>query len=185
MPHKLVPLISREKIAARLTEMAGEICADHRANEPLLAVVVLQGGFIFGADLLRALPFDFPIEAAFVRCQSYGSGTVSSGKVILLQDLEPDVDLHGRTVLLIDDILDTGLTIRYLCEHLRKRGAARVRPCVLLYRRLEQPAAILPDFHGFSVASEFFVGYGLDYNGRYRHLPGLYALDPISKSEPQ
>ena len=173
---KLIPLISREKIAARLNDMATEICAATEASERPIAVVVLQGGFIFGADLLRCLPPDFPIDVTFVRCQSYGAGTVSSGKVILMQDIEADVDLHGRTAILIDDILDTGLTIRFLCDHLKKRGAAKVRTCVLLFRSQATPPAILPDFFGFSAGKEFFVGYGLDFNGKYRHLPDLSAL---------
>jgi len=175
------PLISRARIARRLGEMAREISRAIPARERPLAVIVLQGAFIFGADLLRRFPPAYPLDVAFLRCQSYGRGMVSSGHVLLMQDIEPSVDLRGRTVLLIDDILDSGLTTRFLLEHLAQRGARRVQLCVLLQRTnppggasKERPK---PDFVGFPVGSEFVVGYGLDFDGKYRHLPDLCALN--------
>jgi len=178
MPKGLKPLISHSRITRRLAVLAKAIHEKIPAREKPIAVVVLQGGFIFAADLLRQLPAAYAIDVAFLRCQSYGSGTRSSGRVMLLQDIDSEIDLRGRTVLLIDDILDSGLTLEYLVDHLRRRGAKRIRVCVLLHRN---PSAktnrIEPDFAGFSVRSEFVVGYGLDYAGRFRHLPGLAALD--------
>ena len=170
-------LIHSEDIAARLRSLAVEVRASIGADERPIAVIVLQGGFIFGADLLREFPPEFNLDIAFLRCQSYGAATVSSGKVILLNDIDPDIDLHGRTVLLIDDILDTGRTLKFLADHLIRRGAAKVRLCVLLKREPnENVAAIAADFSGFTIGSEYVVGYGLDYAGKYRHLPYLAAL---------
>ncbi|MEI6236754.1 MAG: phosphoribosyltransferase family protein [Planctomycetota bacterium] len=177
-PSLFTPLLDRATISQRMKPLADEICAAIAADENPLAVVVLQGGFIFAADLLRELPADFPIGVAFVRCQSYGNETVSSGKVMLLNDIDADIDLHGRTVLLIDDILDTGHTLRFLADHFLRRGAAKVRLCVLLKRSANDGlAAINADFAGFSIGQEFVVGYGLDHAGRYRHLPDLVALN--------
>jgi hypoxanthine phosphoribosyltransferase len=179
----LKPLIGRARIKRRLSEMAREISRLVPARERPLAVIVLQGAFIFGADLLRCFPHDYPLDVAFLRCQSYGSATYSSGHVLLMQDLEPSIDLRGRTVLLIDDILDSGLTTRFLINHLTQRGAARVRLCVLLHRKAGNRGAAddrpQPDFAGFPIGPHFIVGYGLDYDGKYRHLPDLAALDGV------
>ena len=177
----LTPLIRRARIQRRLKEMAREICRAVKPKERPLAVIVLQGAFIFGADLVRLFPEEYPLDVAFLRCQSYGSKTYSSGHVLLMQDIEPSIDLRGRTVLLIDDILDSGLTTRFLLSHLKQRGAARVRLCVLLHRKAAERGAKderpVPDFVGFPVGPHFIVGYGLDFDGKYRHLPDLAALE--------
>lgn len=178
LPRGLKPLIPSGRIGTRLKMMAAEISSTIPKSERPIAVVVLQGAFIFAADLLRALPADYPIDVAFLRCQSYGSGTISSGRVMLLQDLDSEIDLRGRTVLLIDDILDTGLTMKFLVDHLRKRGAKKVRLCVLLRRKLNPAAKVRADFCGFAVGQDFVVGYGLDFDGRHRNLADLAALQP-------
>ncbi len=174
------PLIGRTRIQSRLRQMAREICRVVKPKERPLAVIVLQGAFIFGADLVRLFPEEYPLDVAFLRCQSYGGRTFSSGHVLLMQDIEPSIDLRGRTVLLIDDILDSGLTTRFLINHLKQRGAARVRLCVLLHRKAGERGAKddrpAPDFAGFPVGPHFIVGYGLDFDGKYRHLPDLVAL---------
>jgi len=176
LPKGLKLVVARDQIARRLETLACEVHASILPRERPIAVVVLQGAFIFAADLLRRFPCNYKLDVAFLRCQSYGSGTRSSGRVLLLQDIDPDIDLHGRTVLLIDDILDSGLTLRFLAAHLRRRGAARVRLCVLLERKHRPAGRIKADYAGFSIGPEFIVGYGLDHNGRYRHLPDLAAL---------
>ncbi|HYF50869.1 MAG TPA: phosphoribosyltransferase family protein [Planctomycetota bacterium] len=181
-PRNLRLLFTAEEIHVRLGRVAREVAKKIDPSERPLAIVVLQGGFIFAADLLRRLPPDFPIDVAFLRCQSYGAGTRSSGRVLLLQDIDPEVDLRGRTVLLLDDILDTGLTMNFLVTHLKRRGAARVCVCVLLHRRRAPRAPkrlarrLKPDFAAFTIGPEFVVGYGLDHDGKYRHLPMLAAL---------
>lgn len=173
---KLKRLISSRQISKRLNVLAREVSHAIPLKERPIAVIVLQGAFIFGADLLRRFPVNYEIDVAFLRCQSYGSEMTSSGHVLLLQDLDPSIDLRGRTVLLVDDILDSGLTIRFLQAHLRRRGAKRVRLCVLLKRSSRKQKRPDPDFAGFSVGPEFIVGYGLDFNGKYRHLPDLYSM---------
>jgi hypoxanthine phosphoribosyltransferase len=175
----LTLLLDQETIARRLRTLAKQIHRELKNGSRPIAVIVLQGGFIFAADLLRRFPENFLIDVAFLRCQSYGSRTSSSGKVILLQDIEPNLDLRGRTVLLIDDILDTGLTMKFLVSHLRRRGARDVKLCVLLDRKhLSGRRRIEAQFAGFPVGREFVVGYGLDFAGKYRHLPYLGALQP-------
>ena len=154
-PLKLKRLISRARIQRRLGAMAREIARAIPARERPIAIIVLQGAFIFGADLLRRFPADYPLEIAFLRCNSYGRETYSSGHVLLMQDIEPSVDLRGRTVLLIDDILDSGLTTRFLLNHLGQRGAKRVKLCVLLHRKAGERGKAdnrpEPHFSGFSV----------------------------------
>lgn len=169
------PLIDARRIAKRVGKIAQKIARSVPAEERPIAVVVLQGSFIFAADVLRRLPSGYPIDVAFVRCQSYGSGTVSSGRVMLLHDIDLDMDLRGRTVILIDDILDTGLTLEYLTAHLQRRGAARVVLCVLLARK-KGKARIAADFTGFRIGGQFVVGYGLDFDGKYRQLPYIAVL---------
>ena len=175
LPRGLKLLISRDRIAQRMPELAAKVHAALKDCDRPVAVVVLQGAFVFAADLLRHLPPRFALEVAFMRCQSYGARTRSTGRVLLLQDLDPDVNLSGRTVLLVDDILDTGLTVKFLMEHLRARGAARVIPCVLVRRAKSAARLARHVLAGFSVGREFVVGYGLDLNGIYRHLPDLTA----------
>jgi hypoxanthine phosphoribosyltransferase len=172
----LRPVIARGRIARRVKVLGTEIARALSPDERPIAVVVLQGAFVFAADLLRQLPARLGLEVAFLRCESYGTGTRSKGRVMLLQDLDPSLDLHDRTVLLIDDILDTGLTLQFLVRHLKERGAGRVRVCVMLRRRESPRRAVHAEFAGFDVGGEFFVGYGLDHAGRYRHLPDLAAL---------
>jgi hypoxanthine phosphoribosyltransferase len=176
LPRGLTPLLSRRRIARRLTELARAIPARVPARERPVAVVVLQGAFVFAADLLRRLPADYPLDVIFVRCESYGPRTFSRGRVSLRDGLDPAVKLRGRTVLLIDDILDTGLTLDFLSRYLKRRGARKVRICVLLHRRRDAVHGIQADFAGFEVGPEFVVGYGLDYRGKYRNLPDLAVL---------
>lgn len=176
---RLKRVISREKIARRIRALGREIGRSLSPGERPLAVVVLQGGFVFAADLLRYIPDEVGIEVGFLRCDSYGAGTTSKGRVVLLQDLDTTLDLRGRTILLIDDILDSGLTLGFLVQHLKARGVGRIRVCVLLrrkHRKNASPPAINADFAGFHVGDGFFVGYGLDHAGRHRNLPDLAVL---------
>lgn len=177
--HK--PLIDARKIARRTADLARDLATEVPPEERPLAVVVLQGAFIFAADLLRKVPKGYPIDVAFLRCQSYGSQMVTSGRVMLLHDIDLDVDLRGRTVILIDDILDTGLTLQFLIDHLKRRGVARVVVCVLLARRGKR-AKVNADFTGFKIGDEFVIGYGLDFDGKYRQLPYISYLPRGGKS---
>lgn len=177
LPAALRMAIGRERIARRIAELAERAAARLKPRERPVAVVVLQGAFVFAADLLRALPPALRLDVAFLRCESYGNATRSRGKVVLLHDLDPALDLHGRAVLLLDDILDTGLTLRFLVQHLRARGAARIVSCVLLEKRGMRRARVpRADLAGFAVPPAFYVGYGMDWAGKYRHLRDLAVL---------
>jgi hypoxanthine phosphoribosyltransferase len=164
-------LLSREAIAARVKELAIQISRDY-AGKDLLLVGVLKGAFVFLADLMRAL--EIPVQVDFVRLASYGAGATSAGQVYVLLDLAASI--AGRHVLIVEDILDSGLTLGFLLERLRARQPASLKPCVLLNKHIRRVYEITPDYTGFDVPDGFVVGYGIDYAERYRHLPAIYIL---------
>jgi hypoxanthine phosphoribosyltransferase len=164
-------LLSCEAIAARVNELAIQISHDY-AEKDLLLVGVLKGAFVFLADLMRML--EIPVQIEFVRLASYGKGATSAGHVRVILDLEASI--AGRHVLIVEDILDTGLTLGFLLERLRARQPASLKLCVLLSKRIERVYDITPDYKGFDVPDGFVVGYGIDYGERYRHLPAIYTL---------
>jgi hypoxanthine phosphoribosyltransferase len=166
-------LLSQEQIDTRLTEMAAEIDADYAGRE-LLLVGVLRGAVMVMADLSRKI--HLPIEMDWMAVSSYGSGTKSSGVVRILKDL--DTDLHGRDVLIVEDIIDSGLTLSWLLANLRSRGPASVEIATLLRKPEAAKVAVDVRYVGFDIAPEFVVGYGLDYAERYRHLPFVGTLSP-------
>ncbi len=170
----LEPLFSAEAIQARIAELGAEIARDYTGRNPLL-VGVLKGACIFISDLLRATDLQLGIE--FIAISSYGSSTRTSGEVRLVKDL--DVAVEGRDILVVEDIVDTGLTLSYLLSNLRARGARSVKLVALLdkYERREREVPI--DYLGFKIPDAFVVGYGLDYAERYRNLPYIAVLkDP-------
>jgi hypoxanthine phosphoribosyltransferase len=134
---------------------------------------VLNGAFVFAADLCRAIALDLEID--FIRVASYDLGTESSGVIRLTK--EPEIDLHGKDVLLVEDIVDTGATLAWLRDHFRSSGAASVRICSLIDKRERRTAAIEVEYAGFALDRGFLVGYGLDYDERYRNLPAIYTLE--------
>lgn len=166
--------LSSAEIAARVEELARDI-RDVMADDTLM-VPILTGSFVFAADLVRALAragADWPLD--FMTLSSYGAGTESSGRIEIVRDLREAVS--GRTVLLIDDILDTGRTLLFARDLLRGRGATDVKICALLDKPSRRQVALSADFVGFAVGDEFLVGYGLDKAGRYRGLPYIGALE--------
>jgi len=170
----LEPLFSAEAIQARIAELGAEIARDYDGRNPLL-VGVLKGACIFISDLLRAIDLQLGIE--FIAISSYGSSMRTSGEVRLVKDL--DVAVEGRDILVVEDIVDTGLTLSYLLSNLRARGAASVKLAALLdkYERREREVPI--DYLGFKIPDAFVVGYGLDFAERYRNLPYIAVLkDP-------
>ncbi|MBI3327608.1 MAG: hypoxanthine phosphoribosyltransferase [Nitrospinae bacterium] len=167
----LTLLFSQEAIAARVREMAAQINRDY-AGRTLLLVGVLKGAFVFLADLMRQL--QVPVEVELIRLASYGSGTTSAGYVRVRQDVERPI--AGRHVLIVEDLLDTGLTLRYLLEELRTREPASLKVCVLLHKHSRIQHPLSPAYVGFEVGEGFVVGYGIDYAEQYRHLPDLYTL---------
>jgi hypoxanthine phosphoribosyltransferase len=164
-------LITSDRIAHRVKELAGEVARDYQGR-PVTIVGVLTGCLIFLADLVRRL--DLPLQIHLVQASSYRGPVTVPGQVELRLDTLPE--LAGRDVLLVDDILDTGQTISKVVEELRRRGAASVRVAVLLRKQGRQQVVFEPDYTGFVIPDAFVVGYGLDYNDEYRHLPHIAVL---------
>lgn len=164
-------LLTEKEILRRVRQMAGQISADYAGKEPLL-VGILKGAFIFLADLVRNLTI--PVHLDFIAVSSYGSASESSGAVRILKDL--DQSIEGVHVLLVEDIVDTGLTLNYLKENLRARGPASLKVCTLLDKPARRLVKVEPDYNGFAIPDEFVVGYGLDYNGNYRYFREILVL---------
>jgi hypoxanthine phosphoribosyltransferase len=164
-------LIPAERIQQRVAEMARQIQADYH-GKPVTIIGVLTGCLMFLADLVRHL--DFPLRIGFIQASSYRGAVTEPGKLHVQPELLPDI--RGRHVLLLDDILDTGQTLSYLVPYLRSLGPASVRVAVLLRKQGRQQVAFEPDFHGFDIPDAFVIGYGLDFNDEYRHLPHVAVL---------
>lgn len=175
-------LFSAQSIQDRVQGLAQEIAQDPVPG-PLLVVGVLTGAAIFAADLLRALPISAELD--FIAVSSYGDSTKSSGQVRWVKDITHSIE--GRHVLLVEDIVDTGLTMSYLRDLLRARDPASLRLCTLLDKQEARKVEIEVDYVGFSCPDAFVVGYGLDYAGRYRDLPEIGVLKPqiYEKAEEQ
>ncbi len=165
-------LISAEEIGRRTEELAREISEDY-AGRDLVMVGVLKGAFVFLADLARRVRI--PLEIDFVAVSSYGSDTESSGVVRIMKDL--DLDIAGKDVLLVEDIVDTGLTLKYLVGLLKERGPASVEICALLNKPEARKVDLEVKYSGFDVPPLFVVGYGLDYAERFRQLPYVGVLE--------
>lgn len=159
-------LVTEAQINARVKELGAQITKDYAGKKPLL-VAVLRGAFMFLADLSREI--DLPVEVDFMAVSSYGNQTASSGVVRILKDL--DEDLEGRHVIVVEDIIDSGLTLSYLRRNLENRAAASVEVCALLVREGRQKVDDEIDYIGFELPPDFVVGYGLDASGDYRNLP--------------
>lgn len=166
-------LYTEEQIQDKIAELAARIDADY-AGEKLLLVGVLKGAVMVMADLARALTL--PVEMDWMAVSSYGSGTKSSGVVRILKDL--DTDLNGRHVLIVEDIIDTGLTLSWLITNLRSRGPASVEIATLLRKPDAQQMEVEVKYVGFDIPNAFVVGYGLDYNEHYRNLRCIGTLSP-------
>lgn len=169
-------LIPAEAIQRRVDELGREIAAAYPNHQPVTIVGVLTGCLVFLADLIRRL--DMPLRISLIQASSYRGETTQAGELLLGAEMLPD--LTGRDVLLIDDILDTGRTISKIAERLKALGSRSVRAAVLLRKRGRQEVPFEPDFCGFEIPNEFVVGYGLDYNDEYRHLPfiGIFNSTP-------
>ncbi len=166
-------LISEEQLAARVAEMGAAISRDYEGKK-LMILGVLKGSVVFMADLLRHITI--PVEMDFMAVSSYGAGVKTTGVVKILKDL--DRLIEGYHVLVVEDILDSGMTLSYLTELLRDRSPASVRIATLLDKPERRKVDIAPDYVGFTVPDEFVVGYGLDYAELYRNLPYVGVLAP-------
>jgi hypoxanthine phosphoribosyltransferase len=159
-------LVTEAQITERIAELGAAITAEHAGQAPLL-VCVLKGAFIFMSDLSRAI--DLPVEFDFMAVSSYGSATKTSGVVRIVKDL--DLDLSGRHVILVEDIVDSGLTLSYLRKNLKARNPASLEVCALLVREGRQKRSPTLKYVGFTIPPAFVIGYGLDVAERYRNLP--------------
>jgi len=166
-------LITSEEIGARVRELGQQITNDY-AGQEILMIGVLRGAVIFMADLARSIKR--PMDIDFMAISSYGMATNSSGVVRIIKDLDEVVE--GRHILIIEDIIDSGLTLNYLVDNIKSRKPASVRICTLLSKPDRRKVNVTVDYNGFIIPDHFVVGYGLDYAGKYRNLPFIGVLKP-------
>ena len=166
-------LYSEAQLRQRVKELGAQITADYAGKEPVLASV-LRGSYIFMADLTRAI--DLPVTVDFMAVSSYGAGTKSSGQVEIKKDLSDSIE--GRDLIIVEDILDSGNTLFYLMEILKARKPASIRICTLMDKPDRRTQPIVADYVGFTIPDAFVVGYGLDYDEKYRNLPYVGILKP-------
>jgi hypoxanthine phosphoribosyltransferase len=169
--HTLHILYPRDQIADRVRSLAERISEDYKGRVPIL-VAVLKGAVVFLADLMRQLTI--PVQLDFVRLASYGDAMESKGVISITKDLEMPV--QGRDLLVVEDIVDSGRTLKFLLEDLQRRGARSVRCCVLLDKRHRREVQIAVDYVGFVMEEGFVVGYGLDWSEDFRHLPDIFIV---------
>jgi len=172
-------LFTQEEIRSTVGRLAREISRDYEGKNPLL-IGVLKGAVIFMADLMRLL--DMPLEVEFVRLSSYGRGKVSSGKVRVVRGLLR-LPIKDRDILVIEGIVDTGITLDFLLGWLRRKRPASLRVCALFDKAMCRKVSVPIDYLGLSVPNEFVVGYGVDWDEKFRNLPGLYVLE--EENQPQ
>ncbi|MBW1691724.1 MAG: hypoxanthine phosphoribosyltransferase [Deltaproteobacteria bacterium] len=170
--YTILRKISEKEIRQTVKTIAQDLTNDYRDREPVL-IGVLNGVFIFFADLVREI--SFPHEIDFVRLASYGSRDTSSGTAALTKDIE--LSLSGRPVIIVEDIIDTGLTLSYLVGHIEEKGPESVKICTLINKLERREKAVHIDYEGFEIDRGFVVGYGLDYNEKFRNLPYILSLE--------
>ncbi len=171
---KIKVLVSREELKAKTEELAKRITKDYEGKD-LLLVGVLKGGFIFLSDLARAI--DLPLSIDFISVSSYGNSTVSSGVVRILKDI--DYDITGKHVLIVEDLIDTGLTLTYLKDLFKAKHCASVKICTILDKPSRRKVDLDIDYQGIIIPDEFVIGYGLDYKEQYRNLPDVCVIEEL------
>ena len=172
MTERLVPMLTTEDIATRVADLGAQITRDY-AGRNLVLVGVLKGSFVFLSDVMRKV--DLPLRVDFLGVRSYGEGTESSGVVQITQDLSRPIE--HEDVLIVEDIVDTGLTIAHLMDLLRTRAPASIKVCSLLHKPARAKVKIAIDYLGFTIEDRFVVGYGLDFAERYRNLPYIGVVE--------
>lgn len=164
-------VFSKEEIQSKIEEMGKQITEDYE-GESILVVSLLKGSFIFTADLVRNI--EVPVQIEFMTTSSYGDGEESSGKVDIVSDLKTNIE--GRHVLIVDDIMDSGLTMEVIANHLKQSNPKTVRTCVLLDKPERRKVDMVPDYSGFVIPDLFIVGYGLNYGDYYRNIPYIFSF---------
>ena len=168
---EFIPVLTKNEIDAQVSHIAQVISADYKDRE-LILIGILKGAFIFLSDLIRQL--SIPVKVDFMCVSSYGDHTTSLGRIKLIKDV--DIDINNKDVLIVEDIVDTGITLSYLVEHLHASGASSVRICTLIDKRERRETDVPVDYACHTVDKGFLVGYGLDYAEFYRNLPEVYHL---------
>lgn len=166
-------ILDSQTIQKRVGELGQKISQDY-AGKQLVVIGILKGAFIFMADLVRTI--NIPLVADFIQVSSYGSSTTSSGTIQLAK--EPSTHLTGTDILLVEDIVDSGLTMKWLIDHFMSKNANSVKTCSLIDKAERREIDISIDYLGFDIPKGFLVGYGLDFNEQYRHLPGIFHIQP-------
>ncbi len=174
--HRLNLLFSREKITLIVKDLADQISKDYGKRE-LVMVCILKGAFMFFSDLVRHIPI--PVQIDFVRLASYGAGTETSGKIEITKDIE--MSIEGKDVLIVEDIIDSGRTLRFLRDRLSLLYPSSIKICALLDKKARREVEIEADYIGKEVDDVFVVGYGIDFNEAYRHLPEIYYITPAEQ----
>jgi hypoxanthine phosphoribosyltransferase len=169
---KLSVLFTAEEIAATVRRLAAEIRRDYHDKNPVL-IAVLKGSFVFLADLIRQL--NFPLQIDFAQLSSYGHGKESAGRIKVVKDIEADI--KGRHVLVVEDIIDTGLTAAFFLEHLKQKQPASLKLCSLTEKPARMQVKINIDYLGLTVPDKFIVGYGIDWDEKFRYLPDICAIE--------
>ena len=166
-------LISEEEIKAKIAELGKQLTADYAGKDPIF-IGILRGVVVFFSDMIRAI--DTPCRIDFMAVSSYGAATESSGRIIVKKDF--DLDISGRHVVILEDIIDSGLTLKYVMAYMQSKNPASLKVCTLLDKPDRRKVDVQADYVGFTVPNEFVVGYGLDYNDYYRNLPYVGILKP-------
>jgi len=169
---KLSVLFTSEQIAAAVSRLAAEIRRDYLGKNPIL-IAVLKGSFVFLADLIRQL--DFPLEIEFAQLSSYGRGKESAGRIKVVQDVQTDI--KGRHVLIVEDIIDTGFTAAFFLDYLGKKKPASLKLCSLTDKPSRTQVKVNIDYLGLTVPDKFIIGYGIDWDERFRYLPDICAIE--------
>lgn len=176
--YHLNPLLSRKQIASIVKDLADQISKDYRERE-LVLVCILKGAFMFLSDLVRHL--QIPVQIDFVRLASYGTGMKTSGSIEITKDIEISID--GKDVLIIEDIIDSGRTLQFLRDRLSLSNPRSVKICALLDKKARREVGIEADYLGKEIDNVFVVGYGIDFNETYRHLPEIYYVTPVDQQK--
>lgn len=165
-------LFNRKEIEERVRELGIEICSDYKSKE-LVVISLLRGSFIFTADLVREL--DIPVEVDFMTTSSYGYDEETSGYVEIIQDIRTNIE--GKDVLIVDDIMDSGFTLKSVVKHLEAKSPNSIKTCVMLDKPSRRKVDLIPDYVGFTIPDVFIVGYGLNYGDLYRNIPYIFTFD--------
>ena len=170
-------LYTKDEITQKTAKLADQISKDYRGKEVVL-ICILKGAFIFMADLVRNLTI--PVKIDFLRVSSYGSQSHSTGKFTVTKDIE--FSIEGKDIIIVEDILDSGLTLSYLIDKLNAKKPRSIKLCVLIDKTERRAAKIVPEYVGFRLKKGFIVGYGLDFDEQYRHFPDIYRIEMQIKS---